>query len=165
MNGKAETKEMPMRLYLVQHGEALPKDQDPDRPLTERGEVDTRHVGRFLADHRITVESLYHSGKTRARQTAEILGECVCPGLLPEAMDGLAPNDPTAPVAEQAARWSRDTLLVGHLPFMGRLAAALTAGAEEPVTVGFQPGSAVCLEHDPDRGWQLAFMVRPDLLR
>jgi len=154
-----------MRLYLVQHGEALPKDQDPDRPLTERGEVDTRHVGQFLADHSITVEGLFHSGKTRAQQTAELLSEYVCPGLLPEAMEGLGPNDPTGPVVDRITHWSRDTLLVGHLPFMGRLAAALTTGAEEPVPMAFQPGSVVCLEHDPHGAWLLAFMVRPDLLR
>jgi phosphohistidine phosphatase len=153
-----------MRLYLVQHGEAQPKETDPDRPLTERGEVDLRHVGQFLFDHGITVEDLFHSGKTRARQSAEILSEYVCPGLLPQTLDGLGPTDPTAPVAEQAAGWDRDTLLVGHLPFMGRLVAALSLGTEEPVPVGFHPGSLVCLERDPEAGWQVAFMVRPDLL-
>jgi len=27
-----------MRLYIVQHGDSVPKDIDPDRPLSDRGE-------------------------------------------------------------------------------------------------------------------------------
>ena len=31
-----------MRLYLVQHGEAKPEEEDPERPLTDRGASDVR---------------------------------------------------------------------------------------------------------------------------
>ena len=33
-----------MRLYLVQHGEAKSEEEDPDRPLTDRGASDVRRV-------------------------------------------------------------------------------------------------------------------------
>ena len=33
-----------MNVYLVQHGEAKPKDVDPSRSLTERGREETERV-------------------------------------------------------------------------------------------------------------------------
>jgi len=63
-----------MRLYLVQHGKAKSKDEDPDRPLTDQGRNDIKKVAVFLAENAgLKVTSIYHSGKTRARQTAEVL--------------------------------------------------------------------------------------------
>jgi phosphohistidine phosphatase SixA len=35
---------MPMKLYLIQHGEANPEAEDPDRSLTARGEEEVRRV-------------------------------------------------------------------------------------------------------------------------
>ncbi len=60
-------------------------------------------------------------------------------------------------------------MVVGHLPFMGRLAAYLVAGSEDAVVAAFQPGTVVCLERadgdeDGGGGWALAWMVRPELL-
>ena len=75
-------------LYLVQHGEAMDKDRNPDRPLTERGEVDIRNLGGFLERAGIAVEAVLDSGKHRARQTAEILSEYLTPGLAPETTAG-----------------------------------------------------------------------------
>ena len=66
-----------MRLYLVQHGEALPKQVDPERPLSERGRSDVARVADFLKGAGIRVTRVAHSGKTRARQTAELLASFV----------------------------------------------------------------------------------------
>ena len=38
-----------MNLYLVQHAEALPKQEDPDRPLSAQGRADIEKVARFVA--------------------------------------------------------------------------------------------------------------------
>ncbi len=54
--------------------------------------------------------------------------------------------------------------VVGHLPFMGRLVARLTAGAEDAEIAAFRPGSVACLERAEDGGWTLAWMLRPELL-
>lgn len=37
-----------MRLYLVQHGEALRKEENPERPLSDRGQETVRRVAAFL---------------------------------------------------------------------------------------------------------------------
>lgn len=152
-----------MRLYVVQHGEALPKEQDPDRPLSEAGRRDVGRVGRVLAAAGAHPARVLHSGKERARQTAEMLATAVGATAAPEARDGLSPNDPVAPLAEQAAGWQEDIVIAGHQPFVGRLAAMLLTGREDGAALAFTPGSAVCLERAEDGTWALAWMLRPEL--
>jgi phosphohistidine phosphatase len=153
-----------MRLYLVQHGDSLPKDVNPDRPLSDQGRHDVERLAAFLAKRRLRVSRLYHSGKTRAEQTAELLGWAVDREGQAEARDGLAPNDPTEPVAQEAADWQDDAMIVGHLPFVDRLASRLVAGREDAGVAFFVPGTAVCLEQAEEGGWGVAWMVRPELL-
>jgi phosphohistidine phosphatase len=62
-----------MRLCLVQHGAALAKEVDADRPLSEHGVRDVRRVAAFLKDAGIPVTRIVHSGKARAEQTAHLL--------------------------------------------------------------------------------------------
>ncbi len=135
-----------MHLYLVQHGLALPKEADPDRPLSPEGRADIERLGDFVARTGVQVARTLHSGKTRAEQTAAILGAGMMPKGTPDARPGLAPADPVEPVAEEIRHWDLDTLLVGHQPFMGRLASLLVTGSAERELVSFEPGSLVCLE-------------------
>ena len=152
-----------MKLYLVQHGLAMAKEQDPERPLTEQGRQDVERLARFLQQAGIGVERVIHSGKLRARQTAERLAEAIAPDLEPETSGLLNPNDNPKAFDWQSESWDRDTLVVGHLPFMAKLVAHLVAEDERLPVVGFQPGTLVCLErHNGD--WQIAWMVRPELL-
>ena len=69
-----------MRLYLVQHGEAVPEDADPSRPLSETGNRDVARVAAFLATADIRVSRVLHSGKLRAGQTAELCAAKLAPG-------------------------------------------------------------------------------------
>ena len=153
-----------MKLYLVQHGEALPKEINSDRPLSDQGRQDLEQFARFLAGPGIRVSRVWHSGKTRARQTAELLAAAVAPGMKTEARAGLAPNDPTEAFAETLAAWREDAMVVGHLPFMGRLVTHLVAKSDDGTTVAYLPGSLVCLERDEDGAWAIAWMLRPELM-
>ena len=153
-----------MKLYLVQHGDSLPEEVNPERPLSERGRRDVARLAEFLGRRSIRVRQIYHSGKTRARETAELLAAQVAPGTAVAAISGINPNDPVAPIAERIKGWDDDTLLAGHMPFMGRLAALLLAGKGESIIVAFQPGSAVCLERAVTGTWVMNWMLRPELL-
>jgi phosphohistidine phosphatase len=153
-----------MKLYLVQHGEALSKEQDVERPLSEQGRRDVEHIAGFLSSAGVRVARIIHSGKPRAHQTADILAQAVQPREPPAAHEGLAPNDPVMPFADLVATWREDRLVVGHLPFMGRAVCLLLTGDEEHAVVGFRPGGLVCLERDEDGPWSLAWMMRPELL-
>ena len=81
-----------------------------------------------------------------------------------EAAAGLSPNDPVKPVARMVASLSADTMLVGHLPFMARLAGRLVTGDEHVEVVAFVPGTVLCLEPAAGDRWTVAWMVRPELV-
>lgn len=153
-----------MKLYLTQHGLAVAKDVDPERPLSEQGRRDVRRLADFLANAGVRVEQVLHSGKTRAQQTAAILADSLSPTAQPQTQAGISPNDPAEPLVAEIMAWSADTLLVGHLPFLGRLAALLLAGDANRPTLAFAPGSMACLERDHDGRWSLCWMIRPELL-
>jgi len=153
-----------MRIYLTQHGEAVPKDVDPDRPLSEQGREDVRRLADFLGATGVRVGQVLHSGKTRAEQTAAILAKALLPEGQPQAHAGLGPKDPLEKVSPEIAFWSCDTLIVGHLPYLGRLASLLLASDPDLQLLAFQPGSMACLEKDAEGQWVLAWMARPELL-
>lgn len=153
-----------MRLYVVQHGEAQPEAVSAERELTPQGRLDAGRLADLLGARGVRAARVYHSGKMRARQTAEILAARLAPATSPEVLPGLNPNDPVQPVAAQARAWNEDTLLAGHQPFLGRLATLLAAGREDPPVLAFQQGSIACLERNPAGGWEIAWMLRPELL-
>jgi len=153
-----------MKVYLVQHGDAVAKEVDPDRPLSEGGRADVARVAAFLAAAGVGAARVIHSGKTRARQTAEQLAERLAPGIAPQAVEGLNPKDSGERLSDEIASAQGDLLVAGHQPFMGRFAARLLSGSEEGMSVDYRPGTVVCLAQDEKGGWRLVWMVRPDLV-
>jgi phosphohistidine phosphatase len=151
-----------MKLYLAQHGDAVGKDIDPERPLSDQGVHDCKAIAGVLGTAGIRVERIWHSGKRRAEQTAAILARTVARATTVEPVDGISPNDPVAVFAEDADVWEQDTLVVGHLPFMARLVSLLTTGDPEEAVVSYSPGSVVCLERR-DTNWTVCWMLRPEL--
>lgn len=153
-----------MKAYLVQHGEAKPKEEDPDRPLSDRGRADVEKVAEFLASADAKVERILHSGKTRARQTAELLAERLRPVAGVEQIDGLDPLAESSVWAGRLAEEREDVMLVGHLPHMAKLSARLLTGNDEGKVVEFRMGGVVCLERGEARTWAVRWMVVPELL-
>jgi broad specificity phosphatase PhoE len=66
-----------MRIYLVQHGEAKSEEEDPRRTLTDKGVGEVQKVAEFLRPLTLAVDTVWHSGKARAQQTAELLAEAL----------------------------------------------------------------------------------------
>ena len=153
-----------MRVYLVQHGEAKDEKEDPQRRLTDKGSREVRKVADFLRALSLAVQAIWHSGKARAQQTAELLAEAIGAQGRIAGREGLGPKDPVVPTKEALDRTDDDVMIVGHLPFLGRLAGLLVTGSEENDVVGFQFGCVVCLERRPDRKWAVAWMITPALL-
>jgi len=147
------------RLYLVQHGEAMNPEEDPDRPLTDRGATDVRRVAQLAAGARsVAVERVVHSGKTRARQTAEVWGEML--GVPVEVSDGLAPLDDPRIWATRVTAETGDLMLVGHLPHLAKLAGLLLAGDADRSVVAFRQGGLVGLGRGP-AGWSVWLVLPP----
>ncbi len=155
-----------MHLYLVQHGLAVPKDEDPARPLSEQGRKDIGRMAAFLARTRPAIGRVVHSGKVRAMQTALVFAETIGPGrIVEQAADGLAPKDAPDMFADVVNTWTDDTMIVGHLPHLARLTGLLVSGDADETVVHFQPGTVVCLERGENGGgWTVAWAVRPELL-
>ena len=76
----------------------------------------------------------------------------------------IEPNDDPRAFDWQSGAWDHDTLVVGHLPFMGRLVAHLVVDDRDRSLVAFRPGSMVCLERNDDGHWVIDCMIRPELL-
>ncbi|HEX9770293.1 MAG TPA: phosphohistidine phosphatase SixA [Kiloniellales bacterium] len=153
-----------MRLYLVRHGDALTPDVDPERRLSEAGHRQVARMAAFLSGHGVAVQRVLHSGKPRAEQTAATLAAAVAPATVPEARDGLSPNDPVEPLAAEIADWREDSLIAGHLPHLARLATLLLTGRNVPTGLDFEPAAAACLDRGEDGAWSLVWLVGPSLL-
>jgi len=151
-----------MKVYLVQHAEALPEEQNPERPLTDLGREHAAWTGNLAARLGVEVEHIRHSGKTRAEETAEIMGEALSPGGGVVAVSGLAPLDDVEPVAEDLNGASQPIMLVGHLPFMERLAGYLLTGDAHRPVIDFTNAGIVCLVKQDDR-WQASWIITPDI--
>jgi phosphohistidine phosphatase len=153
-----------MFVYLVQHAEARKEEEDPNRDLTPEGRMAIEHVSHHLKRLNVQVKQIFHSGKTRARSTAEILAwHLKPPGGVSEA-PGLAPLDDPEIWAEKIAPLEEDVLLVGHLPHLGRLAALLMTGDKEKQVVNFRMGGAVRLQRLAPEQWAVDWMVLPEIL-
>ncbi|MBN1360073.1 MAG: phosphohistidine phosphatase SixA [Sedimentisphaerales bacterium] len=153
-----------MRLYLVQHGKAMFKTEDPERHLTAEGQQEARRVARFVAPLGLRVGSLWHSGKPRAAQTAEIYAETIPTEEGPTAREGLAPEDNVALLRDELAVATEDIMIVGHMPFVAKLATLLLTGYETPAVIDFQKAGIVCLGRTDDNRWQVEWIVTPELL-
>jgi phosphohistidine phosphatase len=154
-----------MKLYLLQHGEACAKDIDPDRPLTDRGKADVDRLASFLKHADVSVERVIHSGKLRAVQTAERLAKAIAPGVELESSGIINPNDNPKAFDWQSDSWDRDTLVVGHLPFLAKLVSHLVVEDDSRAITAYRPGSIVCLQRENATHWQIDWMIRPELLR
>lgn len=131
----------------MQHGEAKREEEDPSRPLSEKGVADARKVASFLSSSSwIKIESIFQSGKLRAAQTAEILEEYLRPPKGISQRDGLSPMDDPAVWGRRLETETADIVLVGHLPHLARLAALLLCGMPDRSVVNFHMGGMVCLQ-------------------
>ena len=151
-----------MQVYLVQHGLAKSKDEDPERPLTEIGRQEALRVARAAASAGVRPAAILHSGKARAEQTAEIFAAHTEPPQGVQAVEGLDPNDEPERARERVAQATAPLMLVGHLPHLSRLAALLLAEDPEREIVAFRNAGVVCLERG-DRGFAVRWILTPEL--
>lgn len=153
-----------MKLYLIQHGEAKSEGEDPERSLTPRGEKEVMNVSRIAFALDIRPSKVYHSGKIRAKQTAEIIaGTLRIPDLSVHPVQGLNPNDDIHSWSERISKEKEDLMLVGHLPFLEKLTSFLLCGDENARLVLFRYGAIVCLEEKEKKRWAVRWILTPEM--
>jgi len=152
-----------MALFLVQHGTSVPKEIDPECPLTDDGRAAVERIARIAADHNLEVSLIKHSGKIRTRQTAEIMAYFLKPPGGVQEASGLDPLDDVA-LAAEGLPGAENIMLVGHLPFMERLVSYLITGSTDRIVVKFQNGGIVRLDRAPETGiWFIKWTLMPEL--
>lgn len=155
-----------MKLYCVRHGEAekLP-NAEGEYPLTPFGEEAVSKVATYLAHRGVHVVHVMHSGKLRAKQTADIFVKALSGGHAHATLcPSLHPESTVIDLVEDIRTWHDDTLLVGHMPFMSQLVSALLLADEGSDLVRFPPGTVVCLDRFEHQRWILDWVLRPDLV-
>jgi len=164
-----------MHLYLVQHAEPKKEVEDPERGLTEAGLGDIRRVATYASRHGVNIAQIFHSDAKRAVESAQALADQIRPAQGMTVMQGLAPLDDPAIIAEQLKTMQTDAALVGHLPHLSKLASLLLANEPAREVVSFRMAGIVCLvRHDDEPGeetenapygrWAVRWMLVPEII-
>ncbi len=135
-------------IILVHHGDAVGPGVDPQRPLSSAGRAATERLAGLAAQRGVKPEVIWHSGKLRARQTAELFWKACNPFAPLTAERGLLPDDPPQWMRDRLTGETRSVLIAGHMPYMPKLLAMLTGAGE---ATSFPLHGCVALEPDGDR--------------
>ncbi len=152
-----------MALYLVQHGKSLSKNVDIHKGLSEEGVAEVKRIAGVAAQYGIKVSKILHSGKTRARQTAQIFAASFNVRNEIEEIEGMKPLDDVVRFAEKINK-SDNVMLVGHLPFLEKLTSYLVIGSGEQSIFKFQNGGIICLDKELDsQSWIIKWALMPNI--
>lgn len=148
-----------MALYLVQHGKALSKQEDPNRPITLEGIHEVGRVASEVARKEMSLTAIIHSGKERAKGTAKIFRDAISESIPLESHENLSPNDDVRSICDELNE--RDNIMiVGHLPYLSRLISYLICGDEEREVVHVRNGGCIALEKT-EKGWRVEWIIVP----
>jgi phosphohistidine phosphatase len=154
-----------MFLYLVRHGESMPKEHNPEQPLSKQGRSMIRRAAEVLFRHRpVTVGMIIHSEREAAAETARIMTEYV------EAKKGVTPAAGLEPISDPSI-WSKrlltakdDVMIVGHDPHLVKLTAGLLGMGQEIAPLRLPLGGIICIEKDPTDACFLRWMLIPEVV-
>jgi len=161
-----------MKIYLIQHALAKSKFEDPDRGLTDNGIAILRKTAiNAKKQMEIIPNQIFHSGKLRAKQTAEILAEYFPPKKGIHEKRGLSPLDDPMIWVNEMNSIEENTMIVGHLPFLERYCAILLNRQENPIKfenagiVALERTHEITQERNQERNqkkiWKLLFQIHP----
>ncbi|KAF0181911.1 MAG: hypothetical protein FD164_1399 [Nitrospirae bacterium] len=150
-----------MNLYLMRHADAC---NDAGNPLSPQGRQDAEKIGLFFASRKIVLDTICHSTKLRAKETAEIIApHAGCENAVVET-EGIGPLDDAVRWAERLQSIERDMMFVSHMPFLPKLFSALVCGYADENSVQFPTAAVVCIRRLSVGVWVLQWMVTPALL-
>jgi phosphohistidine phosphatase len=138
-------------IYLVHHAEALPPSLDAMRPLSDRGRAQAQLLAFNAARLGVKPECIWHSGKRRARQTAECFWRECNPFATLSAERGLLPDDPPGWMRDRFFGETRELMAVGHMPHLDRLLRLMLGAHVGSTAVAFPLNGMVALEGDGER--------------
>jgi phosphohistidine phosphatase len=166
-----------MNIYLLRHAIAAAKDDpafesDSERPLTNKGIKKFRKAARGIDRLGVPFDAILTSPLVRARQTADIVAEILGQESCVDELAGLAPDgSPEHLVSElgSSVEAREHILLVGHEPFLGKLAKFLLSGKNDADgVIPLRKGGICRIEIDavpPAQPGQIHWLLTPKQLR
>ena len=150
-----------MKLFLLRHGNASHQESSPQPTLTPRGRKEVTLVAGHFKKEKIILNSIWHSPKTRALQTAEIIRQFQPDKNLPlEEKKGLEPEGSAAGMADEIMDFGMDALLVvSHLPLIVDLAYLFAADTPHP-NIAF-PTAGVAAFEGKGKTWKWLWSLDP----
>ena len=147
-----------MNLYLVHHGHAVGPEIDSRRPLSAVGRAAVDVAAGKAAARGACPLIVWHSGKLRAKQTAEAFWRA-CNALADlSATRDLQPDDPPTWIRDRLRGESRDVLIAGHFPHLPRLL-ALLVGQDPGASADFPPHGVVALVTADGDTWKESWRI------
>ncbi len=154
-----------MKIYLAQHGVNRPENEDPGKGLTDQAAQDIEKMALFIGQMNQQYEAIFHSEKKRAQQTARIFGKHLNHALGVHETDSMGPMDDIEVWLHRLLCSDGDPVLVGHLPFLNKLASRLVTQDENMQILSFQHGGMVCLEdNNNDENFSVKWVITPDMI-
>ena len=165
-----------MNLYLLRHGIAVAKDDpafesDSERPLTKKGIKKFRKAARAIERLAVSFDAILSSPLVRARQTADIVAEILGQESAVDQIPALAPGSSPDQLLSELSRLEGkdDLMLVGHEPFLGKLAGfLLTRKNDSDVRIPLRKGGICRIEIDavpPTQAGTMHWLLTPKQLR
>jgi phosphohistidine phosphatase len=137
-------------IYLLHHADAVGPEVDPQRPLSSAGLERATRLATEAAARGVRPDVIWHSGKLRARQTADALRSACNPSAEFAAIRGLQPTDPPEWIRDRLSGDERQILLAGHFPSLPRILHLLVTGRNDDSTAEFPQHGLVALERRGD---------------
>jgi phosphohistidine phosphatase len=149
-----------MDLLLWRHADAADGHPDHQRPLTDKGRAQAKHMAQWLNKRLPHDAVILVSPALRAQQTAQALKRPFT------TCDDVQPGADAAAVLEAVGqpKSAATTLVVGHQPTLGQVAALLLTGAEGDLS--FKKGAVwwLSMRHDRREPAVLRAMMTPQML-
>jgi phosphohistidine phosphatase len=156
-----------LQLCLLRHADAGDpaawRGDDDDRPLSEKGELQSERLGSFLAEIGFRADALVSSPKLRARRTAEIVGEAIGAGVRLDARLGSGVGPATVDAIVNDLGHPARIVIAGHDPDFSELLAWLSGAGN----LSMKKGEFARVDVDrrvADGRARLRWLVPPDLL-
>ena len=158
-----------MEIYLMQHGPALPKEQDPEEGLSPEGKERIHASGQALKKMAITFDVILSSPKKRSKETAAIVAEEVGfpVGKIIETTNvkAMTPPDETVQALSELSGAER-VLIAGHLPSVAEVASSLlTEGSKAAVQFEMGGCCRIDVEDLPTHSGRLQWYLTPAQLK
>lgn len=152
---------MPLnQIYFSQHGLALNKAENAARPLSSDGIRQTQTIADQLKTSCIPVSKIFHSGKLRAQQTAEIFATTLITPA-PTMLSGMLPMDDYKILKDSLN--TDQALYVGHLPHLNKVISSLVTETTAKQIVQFKNSGIICLTNN-NNTYSVSWYLTPQII-